>query len=40
MQQIMKMLVEMKATADAEREGRKADQEKMAAERKATKKTY
>jgi hypothetical protein len=29
------MLVEMKATADADREERKADQEKMAADRKA-----
>jgi hypothetical protein len=37
MQQIMEMLVEMKATADADREERKADKEKMAADRKADK---
>jgi hypothetical protein len=35
MQQIMEMLVEMKATADADREERKAYREKMAADRKA-----
>jgi hypothetical protein len=37
MQQIMEMLVEMKATADADREEVKADKGKMAADREADK---